>query len=103
MGMADTQELRGVRAGLGDSWVRLVKESHEGPRGASERSGGLPEWRGGLGQLGFAVEGHRGTTIERRRRVDQNCKGCEAIPFRGLEGGTDEGITDQCGQVYDMI
>jgi hypothetical protein len=64
LGLAGTQELRGVRVGLGDSWMRLVKESHAGPRGASERSGGLPERRGVSGQLGFAVESHRGTTIE---------------------------------------
>jgi hypothetical protein len=53
------------------------------------------EWRGESGQLGFAVESHRGTAVERWRRVDQHRKGCKPVPFGSLKGGTDEGVSDQ--------
>ncbi len=57
--LAGTQELRGVRVGLGESWARLLEKGYAGPRGASERASGVPEWRGVSSQLGFAVRSYR--------------------------------------------
>jgi hypothetical protein len=47
--------------------------------------------------LASNISGDKGAlaTIERRRRINQNCKGCQTIALGSLESGADEGVTDQ--------
>ena len=40
-----------------------------------------PDRHGESNQLSVALESYSGTAIQRRRRVDQNCKGCQTIPL----------------------
>jgi hypothetical protein len=88
-GLAGTQKLRGVRMGLGESWVRWFGGwlARTGLGQKTLQPSPLPERR--LSHFGFAVANRRGTAIERRRHVYQRGKGCQAVPFRRLESGAD--------------
>jgi hypothetical protein len=75
------------RAGLGESWVSLTGKGWSGTGATAKRVSAAPEGAGESGQLSFAVESHRRLpAIERRRHVNQHCKGCKTIPPGSLEG-----------------
>jgi hypothetical protein len=94
-GSAGTQKLRGDARGLGDSWVSFSWKGLSGTDWAEKRVSDVPDRLGASNQFGFALANHRGTAIERRRHVYQHGKRCETVPFGGLKGSADEGVTDQ--------
>src|SRR5260370_42568227 len=98
-----TQKLRAVRAGLGESWVRLAGKRQSGTGRPEKRVSAAPDAAGESCQLCFAGESHRGTTIKRRRRLCQRAKGCRAITLGSLKGGADEGVTDQRRKICGMV